>query len=104
VRGGGVRDRFRPHPVRRPHDVRPQPVTEALLASNPHHASKDDQLPTIPGGVPAPGAWPSGCHFHPRCGYATSSCRDRGIPLERSRAGRETRCIHSDRLVAAGGT
>ena len=85
----------------RPIFYRPlHPYTEALLASNPHHAPEATRLPTIPGGVPKPGAWPEGCHFHPRCGYATPACREARIPLERPAAERETRCIHHDQLAA----
>jgi peptide/nickel transport system permease protein len=73
------------------------PYTEALLASNPTVASGD--LPIIPGAVPKPGAWPAGCHFHPRCKYATTSCRERPIPLERPLPGRESRCIHYEQLL-----
>jgi peptide/nickel transport system permease protein len=42
-----------------------------LLGSAPHRAVLQRRLPTIPGTVPQPGAWPSGCHFHPRCQLAT---------------------------------
>jgi peptide/nickel transport system permease protein len=75
------------------------PYTEALLASNPHHAHDAARLPTIPGSVPKPGHWPSGCHFHPRCRYATRECEGEPIPLERPAQGRQTRCIHH-RLLA----
>jgi peptide/nickel transport system permease protein len=79
------------------------PYTAALLASNPHNAGPNTTvLPTIPGSVPVPGAWPRGCHFHPRCKYATDACRERPIELERPSPGRETRCIHHDRLTAGG--
>src|SRR5262249_5255786 len=81
--------------------VRPlHPYTEALLASNPHHAPEVEQLPTIPGVVPRPGDWPQGCHFNPRCVYATADCRQKPIPLERPGDGRETRCIHFEQLAA----
>jgi peptide/nickel transport system permease protein len=76
------------------------PYRQALLLADPHHASDADQLATIPGGVPKPGAWPQGCHFHPRCRYATAACQERPIPLESSAAGREARCIHRDQLAA----
>jgi peptide/nickel transport system permease protein len=75
------------------------PYTEALLASNPYHAPEAKFLPTIPGAVPKPGTWPLGCHFHPRCSYATEACREHPIALERPERGRETRCIHYDRLL-----
>ena len=75
------------------------PYTEALLASNPHNAASGRMLPTIPGGVPKPGEWPVGCHFHPRCKYATVACRERPIPLMEPASGRQTRCIHYDQLM-----
>jgi peptide/nickel transport system permease protein len=77
------------------------PYTEALLASNPHNAPAAEQLPSIPGAVPRPGAWPSGCHFHPRCRHATRECREHAIRLEQPAPRRETRCIHHEQLVIA---
>jgi peptide/nickel transport system permease protein len=74
------------------------PYTRALLLSDPHNALGGDELPWIPGGVPKPGFWPQGCHFHPRCRYATEACRQRPIPLEHPADARQTRCIHHDRL------
>jgi peptide/nickel transport system permease protein len=91
-------------------DVRPifreplHPYTQALLASNPHNATRGETLPVIGGNVPNPGAWPSGCRFHPRCGYATAVCRAEPIPLKRPSIERETRCIHYDQLVGANGS
>jgi peptide/nickel transport system permease protein len=76
------------------------PYTEALLASDPHHAPDAEQLPVIPGSVPRPGLWPHGCHFHPRCHRSTAACETQPIPLERPLADRETRCIHHDLLAA----
>jgi peptide/nickel transport system permease protein len=76
------------------------PYTKALLAANPHNASDSPRLPAIPGNVPAPGAWPQGCRFHPRCGFATSACRSAPITIERPTADRETRCIHHELLAA----
>jgi peptide/nickel transport system permease protein len=77
------------------------PYTQALLASNPHHAPETEKLPTIPGKVPSPGDWPSGCHFHPRCAYATAACREHPIVLVRLPPGRETRCIHREESFRA---
>jgi peptide/nickel transport system permease protein len=74
------------------------PYTEALLASNLQQSTAGEQLPTIPGNVPKPGEWPSGCHFHPRCLYATANCRSHRIALESPDRDRETRCIHYGRL------
>ncbi len=77
------------------------PYTEALLAANPTGAESGHDLPAIAGSVPKPGAWPTGCHFHPRCGYASAECRAKAIPLERPGRDRETRCIHYRALADA---
>jgi peptide/nickel transport system permease protein len=77
------------------------PYTVALHASNPHFSPVANTLPTIPGSVPKPGAWPRGCRFHPRCSYATVACSEQSIPLFEPIAARETRCIHHERLGIA---
>jgi oligopeptide/dipeptide ABC transporter ATP-binding protein len=46
------------------------PYTEGLLAAMPRLGSARDRLLTIPGTVPPPTAWPSGCRFRDRCSYA----------------------------------
>jgi peptide/nickel transport system permease protein len=56
-------------------------------------------LPVIPGSVPKPGDWPAGCHFHPRCAYATAECRAAPIPLLQPADDRVTRCIHHEALA-----
>ncbi|MFC4948858.1 dipeptide/oligopeptide/nickel ABC transporter permease/ATP-binding protein [Pseudonocardia sp. GCM10023141] len=76
------------------------PYTDALLAANPHNAIGAGMLPTISGTVPKPGQWPAGCHFHPRCPYATAACRDTAVALLAPAEGRLTRCIHHDLLAA----
>lgn len=43
------------------------PYTQALLACTPRLDALDQPLVGIPGTVPAPSNWPSGCRFHPRC-------------------------------------
>ncbi len=75
------------------------PYTKALLASDPHNASSRGLLPTIPGTVPPPSRWPSGCRFHPRCELAVAACRQDEIPLERATPDRQTRCIRHAELV-----
>jgi peptide/nickel transport system permease protein len=77
------------------------PYTEGLLAANPRVAPVADTLPAIPGTVPPPAAWPAGCHFQPRCRYATDQCGAGVIPLAAPQPARLTRCIHSDRLAGA---
>ncbi|NIS01939.1 MAG: ABC transporter ATP-binding protein, partial [Gemmatimonadetes bacterium] len=44
------------------------PYTEGLLRSLPRMARKGGgRLAVIPGSVPSPRRWPSGCRFHTRC-------------------------------------
>jgi peptide/nickel transport system permease protein len=76
------------------------PYTEALLSANPHHATDAETLPTIPGSVPKPGAWPTGCHFEPRCRYATAGCAAGAVPVAQPQPERETRCLHHEELIA----
>ena len=57
------------------------PYTEGLLS-----ATLDLKRPTqathpIPGVIPEPGRLPSGCSFHPRCGYATDECAHTDVAL-----------------------
>ena len=78
------------------------PYTAALLSSDPHRLVEGSRrLPTIPGTVPQPGAWPTGCHFKPRCRLATDECAAGLIPLLEIGVRRESRCIHVDELVGA---
>ena len=50
------------------------PYSRGLLASLPAVAGGQDELAGIPGSPPQPGAFPSGCRFHPRCPLATARC------------------------------
>jgi peptide/nickel transport system permease protein len=75
------------------------PYTAGLLAANPHQAPAGGTMPTIPGTVPAPAKWPVGCHFEPRCEYATAECENEPIPLSVIGSSRLTRCIHAAQMV-----
>lgn len=55
------------------------PYTEALLAAVPRLDMRKT-LRVIPGNIPNLIEPPTGCRFHPRCKYATSSCKS-AIPL-----------------------
>ena len=51
------------------------PYTAGLIAAVPRlDAPKDAPLCDIPGTVPPPWDWPSGCAFHPRCPHMKDSC------------------------------
>ena len=73
------------------------PYTQGLLRSNPHLARKGERLPTIPGSVPAPTEWPSGCRFAARCPHATHQCRSSAVALL-PHAGHDVRCIRVEEL------
>ena len=51
------------------------PYTVGLFESLPRLKSKKERLEVIPGNVPNPLEFPSGCKFAPRCRYATERCR-----------------------------
>ena len=56
-------------------DAPRHPYTQGLLAAVPRlDAPKDAPLADIPGTVPPPTDWPTGCAFHPRCRFAESAC------------------------------
>jgi oligopeptide/dipeptide ABC transporter ATP-binding protein len=58
------------------------PYTRALLDALPHpEQAKERELVAIPGTPPAPGRIPSGCAFHPRCGFAIETCTSVEPPL-----------------------
>ena len=56
---------------------RPQhPYTCALLSAVPRIDESGHESIQLDGDIPSPAEPPSGCHFHPRCQYATSRCRE----------------------------
>jgi peptide/nickel transport system permease protein len=74
------------------------PYTAALLAANPHLARAGQPLPSIPGTVPKPGEWPTGCHFGARCPLAQPACGQGPIAFRRVASGHLSRCIRTKEL------
>jgi oligopeptide/dipeptide ABC transporter ATP-binding protein len=72
------------------------PYTEGLLNAMPRVGQERDRLETIPGTVPPPTAWPSGCRFHDRCPYAWDRCAAEHPPLYQIGAGHVSRCHLAD--------
>ena len=68
------------------------PYTKALLSAVPQ-PDPDITVDRIilEGEVPNPANPPSGCHFHPRCAYATERCKREAPPLM-EQDGRLTAC------------
>lgn len=79
------------------------PYTEALLSSVP---KPDPRLRAIPrllqGGVADPSNPPSGCHFHPRCPYATQICQEETPPLQEIEPEHFVSCHHANELDLRG--
>jgi peptide/nickel transport system permease protein len=76
------------------------PYTAGLMASNPHYALKEEALRTIPGSVPQPGDWPTGCRFAPRCEFCISKCQGGPIALVAPGSGsRRVRCVRHAELA-----
>jgi peptide/nickel transport system ATP-binding protein len=92
------------------------PYTEALLHSIPQLSPKGEPLHAIPGMVPRPDQFPSGCRFAPRCSYALVACTEAPVPMRESLPGGTTvnaagrsraavtlaRCVRQDELTLSG--
>jgi oligopeptide/dipeptide ABC transporter ATP-binding protein len=76
------------------------PYTIGLLAARPSPGGRrDGPLKTIPGMVPPPQHFPSGCRFHPRCAFARlPHCAQEPPALRAVAAGHEARCHYADNL------
>jgi len=70
------------------------PYTQGLLKSLPRLGVTAKRLQTIPGTVPEPLHFPSGCKFHPRCpiGCNEYRCRTKEPELRQTETGRFVAC------------
>ena len=68
------------------------PYTEGLLAAVPRLGEEQDRLTTIPGTVPAPTDWPTGCRFRERCAYAFERCVKEEPALVQVASAHRARC------------
>ena len=69
------------------------PYTLGLFKAVPHLYDEEDRLSPITGLPPDPSNLPTGCHFSPRCPYATAECRNQEIELREIGSGHFCRCI-----------
>jgi oligopeptide/dipeptide ABC transporter ATP-binding protein len=69
------------------------PYTLGLFHSRPQLGKKKARLDVIPGTVPSPLNFPSGCRFHPRCGFVAEVCRSGEVSLENVAEGHSSRCV-----------
>lgn len=72
------------------------PYTYGLIASIPSLISErtKTELPAIEGIVPNPYRMPAGCHFNPRCPFATERCRKELPELGEITPGHFVSCFH----------
>jgi oligopeptide/dipeptide ABC transporter ATP-binding protein len=68
------------------------PYTEGLLRSIPRLGSHSRRLAVIPGVVPSPTEWPTGCRFHARCPYGWDKTAREEPPLFEIGPGRKSKC------------
>jgi len=82
--------------------VRPEhPYTMALLAADPHAILDFDgtsRLASIPGQVPLPGSWTTGCRFAQRCRFARDECLTAIPLLPRAEGDGGVRCVRRDEV------
>ncbi len=74
------------------------PYTKKLLTAIPQSSMKGERLATIPGIVPPPGKWPTGCRFKDRCDFAVEACGTAPVQLELLSDTRTSRCIRAHEL------
>ena len=70
------------------------PYTKALFEAFPstNPRARVGKKRVVMGDVPSPIHPPSGCHFHPRCPYATERCREAYPPLREVTPGHSVAC------------
>lgn len=68
------------------------PYTQGLFQSLPRLEGSRKRLSTIPGQVPPPTEFPTGCRFHNRCAKALPLCKEAYPPYEEKRPGRFCAC------------
>ena len=79
-------------PVRELFGAAHHPYTEGLLTAMPRVGQARERLTVIPGTVPPPTAWPTGCRFRDRCPYAWERCAAEHPPLYPVGTGHTSRC------------
>jgi peptide/nickel transport system ATP-binding protein len=72
------------------------PYTQALLREVPRLDTRRRRFEPVKGEIPSPLDPPSGCHFHPRCPFATERCRSEPPLLKEIAPGRFSACHLND--------
>jgi peptide/nickel transport system ATP-binding protein len=79
-------------------DYPSHPYTRGLFGSIPKLHGNEKRLHPVPGMPPNPTDLPKGCHFNPRCPYATEECRAGEIQLTEIRKDHLCRCCNAAKL------
>ena len=75
------------------------PYTFGLLTSIPRLDMEMKRLNVIPGTVPNPLHFPSGCKFNTRCRFATEKCQEKEPALTGMEEGHLIRCWHVEKVI-----
>ncbi len=76
------------------------PYTAGLLHALPRLGEKQERLLVIPGNVPDPAHFPTGCRFHPRCPVAQQRCRETEPPVLTFDGDHQARCWRADEIAS----
>lgn len=80
------------------------PYTRGLLESSPRDdVDAQERLTVIPGSVPTPDQYPTGCRFAARCGHATEECSAAPVGLDLITPASSVRCIHAGETTLVAG-
>ncbi len=77
------------------------PYTQGLLKSIPSRTPAGERLPEIPGVVPSPDQWPTGCRFSTRCPLCFEPCETIQPEEIEDSAGRRVWCHEVERSMDA---
>ena len=72
------------------------PYTTGLFEAIPQMDVHVERLRAIKGLPPDPTDLPKGCHFSPRCPFATPECKNGEIPSVEVRPGHFCKCLHPE--------
>ncbi|MEZ5167480.1 MAG: ATP-binding cassette domain-containing protein [Acidimicrobiales bacterium] len=78
------------------------PYTAALAAAVPRNEAGFGIAEAVPGSVPAPGQWPTGCRFADRCPHVIERCTEGPVVVDDEDGGRAVACIRAGELTLAG--
>ena len=78
------------------------PYTLGLLTSTPHVEARQKRLLAIQGLPPSLEHLPSGCAFHPRCGFRFDRCLNERPPLTMVGDGHAKACFYNGVLLREG--